>query len=53
MISEAGAFFVGRRVSTSFYQEKGKRFGTPYVVTVDHYSPEARKTTGLGEGTRL
>ena len=35
------------------FKEKGKRFGTPYVITVDHYSPETRKTTGSGEDTGL
>ena len=52
MVSEAGAFLFDGELQHHF-KEKGKRFGTPYVITVDHYSPETRKTTGSGEGTGL
>ena len=37
----------------NIFQEKDKRFRTPYVITVDRYPPEARKTAGSDEGTRL
>ena len=32
---------------------KDKLFGTPYVIAVDRYFPEARWTTGSSNGTRL
>ena len=47
------SIFVGRRTSNIIFQDKGKRFGTPYVSAVDRYFLEARKTTGSGDGTRL
>ena len=35
------------------FYEKDKRFGTPYVITVDRYSPQARKTTASGDNVGL
>ena len=35
------------------FQERDKRFGSPYVIAADPYFPEARKTTKSGDGTRL
>ena len=52
MVSEAGAFLLGGGLQHHF-QENDKGFSMPYVVGADRYFPEARKTIGLGGGTRL
>ena len=52
MVSEVGAFLLDG-VLQHHFQEKKKRFGTPYVLAADPYFPEARNTTGSGDGTRL
>ena len=53
MVSETGAFLLDGGLPTSF-QEKNKRFDTSWnVIAADRYSPEARRTTELADGTRL
>ena len=41
VVSGAGAFLLS--VLQHHFQEKNKRFDTPYVITEDHNFPEARK----------
>ena len=50
--SEAGAFLVDGGFQHN-YQDKDKGFGTLYIIAADNFSPEARSTTGSGNGTRL
>ena len=52
MVSEAGAFLLSGGLQHHF-QETDKGFSTPYVIGADRYFPQARKTIGLGGGTRL
>ena len=51
MVSEAGAFLLSVGLQHHF-QKNSKRLGTPYVIALDRYSSEARKTTESGGDTR-
>ena len=51
MVSKAGTFLLDGRLQHHF-QGKNKRYDTPYVIAAGRYFPEARKTTGSGDGTR-
>ena len=53
MVSEAGAFLFDGGLQHHFQREGQAIWYAVYVITVDHYSPETRKTTGSGEGTGL
>ena len=52
MLSEAGAFLLSVGLQHHF-QDKDRWFGMPYVITLDHFFPEARNRTGSGDGTSL